>query len=104
MGGPHKFGNLAPAIPEAKGVMEFWPWVTKNFDPTLTWKDLDWIRENWKGPLVIKGILDAEDARECQALRRGRADRLQPRRPAAGRGAERHPRPARDRRRRRATT
>jgi L-lactate dehydrogenase (cytochrome) len=45
--------------------MEFWPWVTKNFDPTLTWKDIDWIRDNWKGPLVIKGILDAEDAREA---------------------------------------
>lgn len=65
-GGPHTFGNLAPAIPEAKGVMEFWPWVTKNFDPTLTWKDLDWIRENWDGPLVIKGILDADDAREAK--------------------------------------
>jgi L-lactate dehydrogenase (cytochrome) len=64
-GGPHTFGNLAPAIPEAKGVMEFWPWVTRNFDPTLTWKDIDWIRDNWKGPLVIKGILDAEDAREA---------------------------------------
>ncbi|MDP1632403.1 MAG: L-lactate dehydrogenase [Caulobacter sp.] len=65
-GGPHTFGNLAPAIPEAKGVMEFWPWVTKNFDPTLTWKDLDWIRENWAGPLVIKGVLDADDAREAK--------------------------------------
>lgn len=64
-GHPHKFGNLAPAIPEAKGVMEFWPWVTANFDPTLTWKDIDWIRQHWKGPLVIKGILDAEDAREA---------------------------------------
>jgi L-lactate dehydrogenase (cytochrome) len=64
-GGPHTFGNLAPAIPEAKGVMEFWPWVTKNFDPTLTWKDIDWIRDNWKGPMIIKGILDAEDAREA---------------------------------------
>jgi L-lactate dehydrogenase (cytochrome) len=64
-GGPHTFGNIAPAIPEAKGVMEFWPWVTKNFDATLTWKDLDWIRQHWKGPLVIKGVLDPEDAREA---------------------------------------
>lgn len=64
-GGPHTFGNIAPAIPEAKGVMEFWPWVTKNFDPTLTWKDLDWIRQHWKGPLVIKGVLDPEDAKEA---------------------------------------
>lgn len=67
-GGPHTFGNLAPAIPEAKGVMEFWPWVVRNFDPSLTWKDLDWIRDNWKGPLVIKGVLDAEDAREARRV------------------------------------
>jgi L-lactate dehydrogenase (cytochrome) len=65
-GGPHTFGNLAPAIPEARGVMEFWPWVVKNFDPTLTWKDLEWIRQHWKGPLVIKGVLDADDAREAR--------------------------------------
>ncbi|MDB5432480.1 MAG: lldD [Caulobacter sp.] len=64
-GGPHTFGNIAPAIPEARGVMEFWPWVTKNFDPTLTWADVAWIRQHWKGPLVIKGILDPEDAREA---------------------------------------
>jgi len=66
MGGkPHVFGNLAAAIPEAKGMAEFWPWVTKNFDPSLTWKDLDWIRTHWDGPIIIKGILDPEDAREA---------------------------------------
>jgi len=64
-GKPHTFGNIAAAIPEAKGMAEFWPWVTKNFDPTLTWKDLDWIRARWDGPIVIKGILDPEDAREA---------------------------------------
>jgi L-lactate dehydrogenase (cytochrome) len=64
-GRPHVFGNLAAAIPEAKGMAEFWPWVTKNFDPTLTWQDLDWIRAHWDGPIVIKGILDPEDAREA---------------------------------------
>jgi L-lactate dehydrogenase (cytochrome) len=64
-GKPHVFGNLAAAIPEAKGMAEFWPWVTKNFDPTLTWQDLDWIRSHWDGPIVIKGILDPEDAREA---------------------------------------
>lgn len=64
-GKPHVFGNLAAAIPEAKGMAEFWPWVTKNFDPTLTWQDLDWIRAHWDGPIVIKGVLDPEDAREA---------------------------------------
>ncbi len=68
-GKPHVFGNLAPAIPEAKGVTDFWPWVTANFDPSLTWKDLDWIRQHWKGPIVIKGILDPADAKE--AAKRG---------------------------------
>lgn len=62
-GKPHVFGNLAAAIPEAKGVAEFWPWVGRNFDPSLTWDHLDWIRQHWDGPIVIKGILDAEDAR-----------------------------------------
>ena len=66
-GGPLTFGNVAAAIPEAKGIMEFWPWVVKNFDPTLTWDDLEWVREHWKGPLVLKGILDPEDAREAKA-------------------------------------
>jgi L-lactate dehydrogenase (cytochrome) len=64
-GKPHTFGNIAPAIPEAKGTADFWPWVSRNFDPSLTWKDLDWIRQHWSGPIVIKGVLDADDAREA---------------------------------------
>ena len=43
-------------------------WLGSNFDPTIAWKDLDWIRERWKGPLVIKGILDPEDARAAASL------------------------------------
>lgn len=62
-GGPHSFGNIAAAIPEARGILEFWPWVGRNFDPSLSWKDLDWVRAHWKGPIVLKGVLDAEDAR-----------------------------------------
>ena len=68
-GRPHSFGNIAAAIPDAKGIMEFWPWVTRNFDPTLTWADLGWVRQHWKGPIVLKGVLDPEDARE--AVRHG---------------------------------
>ncbi len=64
-GRPHSFGNIAAAIPEARGIMEFWPWVTRNFDPTLTWKDLEWVRAHWKGPIVLKGVLDPEDARDA---------------------------------------
>ncbi len=64
-GKPHVFGNLVAAMPGAKGINEFWPWVSSNFDPSLTWKDLDFIRAHWNGPIVIKGVLDAEDAKEA---------------------------------------
>jgi L-lactate dehydrogenase (cytochrome) len=64
-GKPHVFGNLAKALPGARGVSDFGPWVARNFDPSLTWKDLDWIRQHWAGPIVIKGVLDPEDAKEA---------------------------------------
>jgi L-lactate dehydrogenase (cytochrome) len=64
-GRPHTFANAAPAIGKGAGFAEFWVWVRKNFDPTLTWDDLGWIREAWGGPIVIKGVLDAEDARRA---------------------------------------
>ncbi len=65
-GGPHTFGNIAAAVPDAKDASEFWPWVVNNFDTTLTWEHISWIRERWPGPLVLKGVLDAEDAREAR--------------------------------------
>ncbi len=40
-------------------------WLTDNFDPSISWKDLEWIREFWDGPMVIKGILDPEDAKDA---------------------------------------
>jgi L-lactate dehydrogenase (cytochrome) len=66
-GRPHTFGNLVRAIPEARGVSDFWAWVKGNFDPSITWADLEWVRARWKGPIVIKGVLDAEDARQAVA-------------------------------------
>ena len=63
MGQPHEFGNVAPAMKDGKGIREFWRWVGASFDTTVTWKDMDWVREHWDRPLVIKGVLDAEDAR-----------------------------------------
>jgi len=62
-GRPHTFGNLVAALPEARGAAEFWVWVKENFDPSVTWDDLAWVREQWPGPIVIKGILDVDDAR-----------------------------------------
>ncbi len=67
-GRPHSFGNLAARVPGASRIGDFWKWVGSNFDASVTWKELDWIRQSWKGPLVIKGILDVEDAREAAAL------------------------------------
>jgi L-lactate dehydrogenase (cytochrome) len=66
-GRPHDFANAAPAVGKGASFTDFWVWVRKNFDPTLTWDDLGWIREAWGGPIVIKGVLDAEDAkRACE--------------------------------------
>jgi len=45
----------------------FATWIDANFDPTVTWKDLQWVRAHWDGPIVIKGLLDAQDAREALA-------------------------------------
>jgi L-lactate dehydrogenase (cytochrome) len=66
MGQPHDFGNVAPAMGKG-GVREFWRWVGASFDTTVTWKDMDWVREHWDRPMVIKGVLDPEDARASVA-------------------------------------
>ena len=63
-GRPHHFGNIVEAVPEGQ-VGDFAAWVHRNFDPTLTWDHIAWIRERWPRPIVIKGILDAEDARRA---------------------------------------
>ena len=57
-----EFGNLSAAVARARGV-HFSQWVQSQVDPSLTWDDLAWVRQRWKGKLIVKGILDAEDAR-----------------------------------------
>ena len=57
------FGNLAGHIPGMDGVGSLAGWVSKQFDPTMTWKDIEWIRSLWPGPIVLKGILDVDDAK-----------------------------------------
>ncbi len=64
-GRPHSFGNLASALPGAVTPRDFKAWIDANFDPTVTWGDLAWVREHWNGRLVLKGILDPEDARRA---------------------------------------
>jgi L-lactate dehydrogenase (cytochrome) len=63
LGRPHHLGNIAPLLGRNTGLEDFFAWMRDNFDPSVTWRDLDFIRESWDGPLVIKGILDPEDAR-----------------------------------------
>ncbi len=62
-GRPHQLGNVAPVLGKNSGLEDFFAWMRNNFDPTVTWQDLDFIREHWDGPLIVKGILDVEDAR-----------------------------------------
>lgn len=67
-GRPHSLGNVAPLLGGRTGIEDFFAWMRGNFDPSVTWKDLEFVRERWKGALVIKGVLDAADAREAAAL------------------------------------
>ena len=57
------FGNLAGRIPDAKSLTTLSQWIAGQFDPTLSWKDVEWVKKLWGGPLVLKGILDVEDAK-----------------------------------------
>jgi L-lactate dehydrogenase (cytochrome) len=66
-GRPISLGNLAPIVGERAPLSDFQAWIHSNFDPSVSWKDFAWVRSQWKGPLIIKGILDPEDAREALA-------------------------------------
>ena len=65
MGRPHGVGNLAPLLGGKSGIEDYFGWLSRNFDPGISWKDIEFIRSEWKGPLIVKGILDPEDAREA---------------------------------------
>lgn len=62
-GQPHAFGNLSGQVPAAQDMDAFKAWVDTQFDPTVTWADIEWVRTQWPGTVVLKGILDEEDAR-----------------------------------------
>jgi L-lactate dehydrogenase (cytochrome) len=67
-GRPHQLGNVAPVLGKNSGLEDFMAWMGKNFDPSVSWQDIEFIRENWAGPIILKGILDPEDARQAAAL------------------------------------
>lgn len=64
-GRPHDLGNISAYRGKPTGLEDYIGWLAKNFDPSISWRDLEWIRDFWDGPMVIKGILDAEDARDA---------------------------------------
>lgn len=64
-GKPLTFGNLENAVPGASSPSDFKAWVDAQFDPSVTWEDIAWVRENWSGRLLVKGVLDPEDARRA---------------------------------------
>lgn len=64
-GRPHDLGNISAYRGHPTGLADYIGWLGNNFDPSISWKDLEWIREFWKGPMVIKGILDPDDARDA---------------------------------------
>lgn len=62
-GKPHGFGNLSDQVPDPNRLEAFTAWVASQFDSSVTWKDIEWLRSVWKGKLLIKGVLEADDAR-----------------------------------------
>jgi L-lactate dehydrogenase (cytochrome) len=64
-GRPLTFGNLEKVVPGANSPVAFRDWVDSQFDPSVTWDDIAWVREHWDGRLLVKGVLDPEDARQA---------------------------------------
>jgi L-lactate dehydrogenase (cytochrome) len=59
------FGNLEGRLPGPQGLKTLSTWISEQFDPTANWNDVAWVRSKWPGKLVIKGVMDAEDARRA---------------------------------------
>jgi L-lactate dehydrogenase (cytochrome) len=64
-GKPLTLGNIAEFAPDAGTPEDFKPFVASQFDPSVTWDDIAWVRHNWSGKLVVKGVLDPDDARRA---------------------------------------
>ena len=65
LGRPHDLGNISAYRGSPTGLQDYMGYLSANFDPSISWKDLEWIRAFWKGPMVIKGILDPEDSKDA---------------------------------------
>ncbi|MGH6837282.1 MAG: FMN-dependent L-lactate dehydrogenase LldD [Methylocella sp.] len=67
-GSPHQLGNVAPLLGNNTGLEDYFSWLSNNFDPAVSWRDLEFLRAEWKKPLVVKGILDVEDAKSAAKI------------------------------------
>ncbi|MCF6688769.1 FMN-dependent L-lactate dehydrogenase LldD [Raoultella terrigena] len=67
-GRPLSFGNIEAYTGHKMTMDDYMGFISNNFDPSIAWHDLEWIRDSWKGKLIIKGILDPEDARNAVRL------------------------------------
>ncbi|MET0845709.1 MAG: FMN-dependent L-lactate dehydrogenase LldD [Pseudomonas sp.] len=65
MGRPHDLGNISKYLGKAVTLEDYMGWLANNFDPSISWADLQWIRDFWEGPMIIKGILDPQDAKDA---------------------------------------
>jgi L-lactate dehydrogenase (cytochrome) len=68
MGRPHDLGNISKYLGKAVTLEDYMGWLANNFDPSISWSDLEWIRDFWQGPMIIKGILDPQDAKDAVAF------------------------------------
>ena len=67
--GPSRsFGNLSGRVKQAQGLTTLAQWIAQQFDPSLSWRDVEWIRSLWPGKLIVKGILDPGDARTAASV------------------------------------
>ena len=64
-GRPISLGNLEAIVGARAPLADFQDWIHRNFDASVNWKDVEWLRSRWSGPLIIKGILDPGDARDA---------------------------------------
>ncbi len=64
-GKPHDLGNISAYLGKPTTLEDYMGWIATNFAPSISWKDLEWVREFWQGPMIIKGILDPEDAKDA---------------------------------------
>jgi L-lactate dehydrogenase (cytochrome) len=62
-GKPHNFGNLRDVVPDPDDLDAYKAFIDAQFDPTVTWQDIAWLRSVWRGKILIKGVLEPDDAR-----------------------------------------